>query len=133
MSQENVEVVRRWTEAYNRRDIDGLLELSDVDIEFRSIFAAIETGGVFRGQPGVFAYFKTLDDAYERFEVVPQDIIDAGAAALVVAQAEWRGRDSGAEGTTSVFVASWLRAGRILRVETFTDRAQGLEAVGLRE
>jgi hypothetical protein len=49
MSQENVEVVRRWTEAHNRRDIDGLLELSDVDIEFRSIFAAIETGGVFAG------------------------------------------------------------------------------------
>jgi hypothetical protein len=56
-------------------------------IEFRSIFAAIEGGGVFRAQPGVFAYFKTLDDAYERFEVVPQDIIDAGAAVLTVAQA----------------------------------------------
>jgi hypothetical protein len=52
---------------------------------------------------------------------------------LTVAQAEWLGRDSGAEGTTSIFVACWLRAGRVLRVETFADRAQALEAVGLRE
>ena len=49
MSQENVDVVWRWVETYNRRDIDGLLELSDEDIEFRSIFATLETGGVFRG------------------------------------------------------------------------------------
>jgi hypothetical protein len=52
MSQEGLEVVRRWIEAYNRRDIDGLLGLSDVDIEFRSIFAAIETGAYFAGGTG---------------------------------------------------------------------------------
>jgi ketosteroid isomerase-like protein len=133
MSRENVEVARRWITVYNRRDIESLLELSDVGIEFRSIFAAIETGGVFRGYPGVFEYFKTLDDAYERFEVVPHDLLDAGAAALMVADADWRGKESGAEGTTSIFVAFWLRAGKVLRVETFTDRAEALEAVGLRE
>jgi ketosteroid isomerase-like protein len=133
MSQENVAVVRRWIEVYNRRDIEALIEVSDADIEFRSIFAAIETGGVFRGYPGVFEYFKTLDDAYERFEVVPHDVLDAGAAALMVADADWRGKESGAEARTSIFVAFWLRAGKVLRVETFTDRAQALDAVGLRE
>ena len=81
----------------------------------------------------MFEYFKTLDDAYERFEVVPNDLRDAGAAALIVANADWRGKESGAEGTTSIFVAFWLRAGKVLRVETFTDRAQALEAVGLSE
>jgi hypothetical protein len=29
--------------------------------------------------------------------------------------------------------ATWLRAGRVLRVETFTDRDEALEAVGLSE
>ena len=133
MSQKNLEVVRRWIETYNRRDIDGLLEISDDDIEFRSLFASIETGGVFRGRSGVVAYFETLDEAYERFQVVPQDILDAGAAALVTADAHWHGRGSGADGKTPIFVACWLRTKKVLRVETFTDRATALEAVGLSE
>ena len=133
MSQENVEIVRRWNETFNRRDIERLLEISDEDIEFRSIFASIETGGVFRGHSGVLAYFKTLDDAYERFEVVPLEILDAGAAALVTGDALWNGRGSGADGTTRMFVACWLRAKKVLRVETFTDRATALEAIGLSE
>jgi ketosteroid isomerase-like protein len=47
MSQENVEIVRRWNTAYNRRDFENLIELTDPDLEFRSIFVGIES--VFRG------------------------------------------------------------------------------------
>jgi hypothetical protein len=49
----------------------------------------------------------------------------------VTAEAHWNGRGSGAEGKTPIFVACWLRTRRLLRVETFTDRATALEAVGL--
>ena len=47
MSQENVEIVRRWNAAYNRRDFETMFELSDPDLEFTSIFSATES--VFRG------------------------------------------------------------------------------------
>ena len=40
MSQEHVEVVRRWLEAYNRRDIKGLLELSDPEFDSPEHFTA---------------------------------------------------------------------------------------------
>ena len=133
MSRENVDVVRGWIESYNGRDLEGLIALSAPDIEFKSRFAGIESGGVFRGYPGVVDYFKALDDAYERFTVPPHDFLDAGAGVLVAAHADWCGRASGAAGTTSIFVAFWLRAGKVFRVETFTDRAEALEAVGLRE
>jgi ketosteroid isomerase-like protein len=133
MSQENVEIVRRWAETYNARDIEGLIALSSPDIEFRSIFAAIESGGVFRGYPGVVDYFKALDGAYERFTITPHDLLDAGAAVVLVGEAEWCGKESGAAGTTAIFPGFWLRAGKVFRAETFTDRAAALEAVGLRE
>ena len=133
MSRENVEVVRRWIEAYNRRDIDGLIDLTAPDMEFRSIFATIESGGVFRGYPGVFEYFKAIDDAYERFELILHELIDAGAAVVFIADAAWRGRGSGAVGTTPIFPALWLRAGKVFRAETFTERTEALEAVGLSE
>ena len=38
MSQENVEIVRLWNAAYNERDMDTLIKLTDPDFEFRSIF-----------------------------------------------------------------------------------------------
>ncbi len=132
MSQENVEVVQHWIEAYNARDMDGILEAIDPDFEFRSIFVAVES--VFRAPEGFpDAYFKTLDEAYQSFVVTPSEWIDAGAAVLVLATADWRGSGSGAEGKTPIATAFWLRGGKVFRAETFTDRAQALEAVGLRE
>ena len=132
MSQRNVDAVRRWLDAYNSRDFEALIEITDPDFEFRSRFVAIESG--FRGYERFpHAYFKTLDEAYDRFQVIPSDFIDAGAAVLTVADAEWRGKASGAEGSLPIFVASWLRAGKMIWTETFTDRAEALEAVGLSE
>ena len=131
MSQENVEIVRRWNAAYNRRDMKTLFALTASDFEFRSIFLTMES--VFRGHEGLDAYFEAIEDAYERFVVLADEFIDAGAAVLVVAHVDWRGKGSGAEGMMPLLVAAWLRAGEVFRIETFTDRSEALEAVGLSE
>jgi ketosteroid isomerase-like protein len=131
MSQENVEIVRRWNTFYNQRDMDALIKLTDPDIEFRSVFLAMESA--FRGHEGLSAYFKAVEDAYERFEVVPEDYLDAGAAVLILCRIEWRGKGSGAEGTVPVAVAAWLKAGRVFHIESFTDARDGFRAVGLSE
>jgi ketosteroid isomerase-like protein len=131
MSRENVEVVRRWIDAYNGRDMEGVIGLTDPDFQFRSYFVGIES--VFHGHEGLRTYFTQLDDAYESFQVVASDLIDAGAAVLMVAQAQWRGKGSGATGATPIFPAFWLRSGKVVRGETFSDRREALEAVGLSE
>jgi ketosteroid isomerase-like protein len=130
VSNQNVDIVQRWVAAYNARDFEGLIELTDPDFEFRSRFVTIES--VFRAYDGFpYAYFKTLDEAYDHFEVIPSEFIDAGAAVLMVATAKWRGKASGARGETPVLPACWLRAGKVFRAETFTDRAEAFDAVGL--
>jgi ketosteroid isomerase-like protein len=132
MSQENVEVVRRFLEAYNRRDFETINELIDPTFEFRSRFVGIES--VHRASEGFpHTYFNMLDEAYDHFEVVLSEFIDVGAAVLTAGHAEWRGKASGAEGQTPVLPAFWLRARKVFRAETFTDRAEALEAVGLSE
>jgi hypothetical protein len=132
MSQENVEVVRRFLEVYNRRDFEAIIEVIDPTFEFRSRFVRIES--VHRASEGFpRSYFKMIDDAYDHFEVVLDEFIDAGAAVFTAGHAEWRGKASGVQGETPVFPAFWLRARRIFRTETFTDRAEALEAVGLSE
>ena len=133
MSRENVEVVRRWIEFYNRREIERLLGLSDADCEIRSVFATLESDGVFHGHAGLVEYFAALDDAYEHFRLVPRDFIDAGEAVLMPADVDWRGKESGAQGSMLVFPVLWLREGKLYRERTFTHEAEALEAVGLRE
>ena len=131
MSQENVEIVRRWNAAYNRRDFETLIELTDPDFEFRSIFVGIES--VFRGHHGLRAYFEGIESAYARFEIPPQRYFDAGAAVLVECRIEWRGNGSGAEGSMPMAVAAWLKAGRVFHIESYPDLRDGLRAVGLSE
>ena len=125
-------MARRFIAAYNRRDFESLIELMDPTLEFRSRFVALES--VHRASDGFpYTYFKMLDEAYDYFEVVPTEYIDAGAEVLAVGNAEWRGKTSGARGTTPIFAAFWLRARKVFRAETFSDRAESLEAVGLSE
>src|SRR3954454_8865182 len=131
MSRENVEIVRRWNAAYNRRDFETLIELTDPDIEFRSVFVGIES--VFRGYDGLRAYFDGIESAYARFEIPPERFFDAGAAVLVECRIEWRGNESGAEGTMPMAVAAWLKAGRVFHLESYPDLSDGLKAVGLSE
>src|SRR3954464_11467793 len=109
MSQENVEIVRRFIEAYNHRDFERIIELMDPTFEFRSRFVGIES--VHSAPEGFpYGYFKMLDEAYDHFQVVLNEFIDAGAAVLAVGHAQWRGKASGAEGETPVLPAFWLRA-----------------------
>jgi ketosteroid isomerase-like protein len=132
MSQENVDVARRFVEAYNRRDLEEIVDLIDPTFEFRSRFVGIEA--VHRASEGFpYTYFEMLDDAYDRFQVVVSEYIDAGPAVLAAGRAEWRGKASGVQGQTSILPAFWLRARKLVSAETFTDRAEALEAVGLSE
>ena len=122
----------RFLDAYNSRDFETMNELIDPTFEFCSRFVGIES--VHRASEGFpYTYFKMLDEAYDRFEVVLNEFIDAGAAVLTVGHAEWRGKASGAQGETPILPAFWLRARKVFRAETFTDRAEALEAVGLSE
>src|SRR5205085_8065096 len=94
MSQENVELTRAFIEAYNRRDLERIIEMIDPTFEFRSRFVGLES--VHRASEGFpRTYFEMLDDAYERFQVVLSEFIDAGSAVLAAGRAEWRGEGGG--------------------------------------
>jgi hypothetical protein len=52
MSQENVELHRRTYEAFNARDVEAFIALSDPQIEFHSAFAAVG-GAIYHGHDGL--------------------------------------------------------------------------------
>ena len=132
MSQENVEVVRRAVEAYEREGLDGSMRYYAPEVEWTTTDVAIERA-TYRGHDGVRRFFGTLDEQFDDLRFDVEELIDAGDQVIVTIRTGGRGRASGApvDGTWS-YVCS-LRDGMIYRVRTYSERAEALEAAGLRE
>ena len=135
MSQENVEVVRRVTDVM---DTDGFeaaslvfLEAAHPDVELREDPAWPGSGnyrGVEQVRQLMLDRMDTLDFDQQTEELIAVDD-------KVVALVRWRGRGraSGAQGELSLAIVWTVREKAITRVEFFIDRAEALEAAGLRE
>ena len=131
MSQENIDLVRRAIDTFNRRDMTSFLDLLDPDVEWVPILAVLE-GRVYRGHKEVQRWVEELDPDWEFFEVYSEELRDLGDLVLIFGHWRARGRASGVE---SEQPATWLyemKGGKVARMHTFTDRDEGLRAAGLR-
>jgi ketosteroid isomerase-like protein len=131
MSQENLEVPRRLIDAYSRGDIPSFLEELDPDVEWIPIMAALE-GRVYRGRERVRQWLEDIARDWEYFEPCHEEYRDLGDRVLIFGRWRARGRVSGVELENQP--ATWLYEitdGRVVRMRTFTDRAEALEAAGL--
>jgi hypothetical protein len=68
MSEENVDSFKRGLDAYNRRDLDALMETLDPDLEFHPALAVLLGGQqtVFRGHQGMPESIQEEDEALAR-------------------------------------------------------------------
>lgn len=132
MSQENVEVVKGLYRAFNRRDMAGLLALLDPDVEWVPVLAVLE-GRVYRGHDDVRRWVADLDSDWEFFEVSYEEMRDLDDRVLVFGHWRARGRTSGGESEQPGTWLYELKDGKVVRLQTFTNRDEALEAVGLSE
>jgi ketosteroid isomerase-like protein len=133
MSQENVEVVERLAPAFNRRDLPAFLDLLAPEVEWVPLLAVLE-GRVYRGHEEVRQWIEDLATDWEFFEVYYDELHDLCDQVLALGGWRGRGRASGVE--LGDRPATWLmnlKDGKVARLQTFTDRAEALEAVGPRE
>src|SRR3954451_4631021 len=131
MSAENVEIVRKAVDAFNRRDRDAYLRLQDPDVQFRADPEWPESETV-AGREAVWDFAVSLTDAWEHdaFEIV--DFIDAGDDKLVARDRRpVKGKTSGIADVLDYWALTTFRGGRILTQEWFASRAKALEAAGL--
>ena len=70
MSQENVEIVRRVSDAYNRRDVGAMLDELHPEIEWHP-WLQLQFGGgatVYRGHQGVRKGIRELEEAFSEIQ-----------------------------------------------------------------
>ena len=131
MSQENVEIVRRHQEAFNRGDLATMLELTSPKIEWWDRVDDPDAS-VHRGYDAVMRHLAEFDDLAE-LRVEPQEFIDAGAFVIVPTRQVGRGRTSGAvfeEHQVNVFR---VRDGKVTELREYRERSEALKAVGLEQ
>jgi ketosteroid isomerase-like protein len=136
MSRENVEVVRRAHEAWQRDDLEGWLSLIDSDVEWLTAIER-EMGGVtsvYRGHDGMRELWNLWRSEVEDFWIETDDVLDLGGdRALHLAQGQFRGRASGIVVKSQLAMVVTLRDGKIVRSMDYMSHQEALEAVGLRE
>src|ERR1700730_13784680 len=131
MTQENVEVVKRGIDAFNRRDVETLAEITTEDYEWFPAFAGIVEGGSYSGREGIEAYFQAAGDTWEDVRLIAEEFQDLGHRVLMLGRVEGRGRGSGVE-VDAPHAAVWdFRGGRISRTRGYFDPRDALRAAGL--
>ena len=134
MSQENVEVVRRWWKGFNE---DGLppLSLCDEEIEIR-MPPDFPVRGLFKGHDGVRRWRDQVFDIVDNARVEPEKIAEAPGEAETLLMLL---RATGTARYTEIKVdlewaAIWtIRDGKLIRAQGYLNRAEALEAAGLSE
>jgi ketosteroid isomerase-like protein len=133
LSDENVKAFNRGVDAINRRDVDALLTVLDPDVEWREVFNEMLGGQatVYRGHEGIR---KLLDDLYGTFGEIDcryPDVRDLDKQVLGLGSLRARGGGSGAEIESPLASLTDFANGRAVRIRTFLDHSEALEAAGL--
>jgi ketosteroid isomerase-like protein len=135
MSKENVEIVKRAADAFNRRDMRALAEASHEDLEFVSVLTAVDAGGAsYHGSGAWASYFEAMNETWEDWRAEDFRFFDAGEDRVV---GEFRlvgkGKHSGARVEREIGLAYRIRDGKLWRMRSYLDPNEALKAVGLRE
>ena len=131
MSQENVERVRTVYEGWARGDFRAGSDLFAPDFEWKQRPDAVEPGS-HRGA-SIGTALRQLFAVWENYRIEAEEYIDAGDRIVVVGRARGTARGSGMELDQSIVLLWTARNGKLASIETVRDRAEALEAVGLRE
>ena len=125
-----VEVIRRLFEAFERRDVDGALELLDADIRFFPVTAHLARDGrPYAGHAGIREYFRDAVELWEELELVPLEYQAVVGVVVVIGEVRARAR-------TSEFAApavwTWrLRGERVIEGSVHSDLSCAREALGV--
>jgi len=127
----NIALVRRLYRAVDQGDLETFLDLSDSKIRIED--PDLPGAGEFQGRDQAREFLSQWLGSWDDYSVEIEGLRQAGER--VVALTRHRGRGKGSRVPVELADAHvWtLRDGRVTPLRTYLDRAEALEAVGLRD
>ena len=137
MSQENVEVVRRFIEALPRAQASGdwqpVLAEVDPEVEIEDLDITLDSDH-FRGHDGVRKWIGVWMESWEDWTLEDVEVRSVGEdGAIGLFRVYAKGRGSGIELSRRDAMVCTLRAGKIVGIDYYNNQQQALEAVSLSE
>ena len=133
MSQENVEVVRKVIDAFNRGGVDAWLRFLSPDVVWESL-PLVGFRDVYRGRAEAREWLEQLTEVFEEAHLEIEQITPLNDDAVLNELTEsGRGRGSGLPGEQRIWEIVWFAEGLITRRQPFSTRDAALEAAGLQE
>jgi ketosteroid isomerase-like protein len=132
VSEADVESVKRGVEAYNRGDVEGVLEGADPEVIAVPVRSLLE-GGEYSGHDGLRKFLADMEEDWESREVELTDVRDLGDRVLVLGNFHAVGKASGSEVRQPVAWVCEMRDAKLLRLNAFSDQEAALAEVGLSE
>jgi ketosteroid isomerase-like protein len=129
MSESRVETVRLLFERFDSTGLERALELISEDFVAEVPGSMSAEPDVYEGHDGARRYFAGFDGLMENVRFEPIDVFEEGDAVIVWLRLSGRGAASGIEVEQHAAVATWVRDGKVTRMQPFPDIDAAREAI----
>jgi ketosteroid isomerase-like protein len=135
MSEENVAAFKRVVDAANHRDVEAALEELDPEVEWHPVIQMLLGGEatMYRGREGVRDVLREADEAWAETHYEFSEIRDLGDRIVAIGRFRARGKESAAEVESPLAYIVQFKNGKAIRMWSYFDPNEALEAAGLRE
>src|SRR5262245_8402210 len=137
MSEENVEAVRGVYERWSAGDVQDAGDLSEPHVVLvvrPALGPDSPEGATYVGTDAVGEYTRdTLLRTWTDLTMEAEEIVGAGDTVLASVHVSGVGRASGASTEMHFFMLWTFRGGKVIRFESFRERAAAVDASGLSE
>jgi ketosteroid isomerase-like protein len=129
---ENVKPIERHYEAFNRGDLDDMLEPFDPEIVFVEEQDVRPDAATHIGIEGMRTFFESLFEGSQEIAADPLEWIEHEDKVIVPIRLHGRFRHTGIEGEAH-FIHVWtVHEGRLTHLHMYTSKEQALADLGLR-
>jgi ketosteroid isomerase-like protein len=124
----NVETARAAIDAFNRRDMEAMLELAGDDFEYDWTRSRGPNAGVYRGTDGFQEFVNEQWEVFDEFRVEPHEFVPCGDRHVLVTTTVYAtGRGGVPVNATSSHLYTF-EDGKLVRVTLYQERAEALAA-----
>ena len=127
---DDVAVVRRVIDAFNRADLDGMVEAFSEDFEFDFSNSRGPLSGVYNGPGAAREFLSSFLEPWARLETETAELLELGGGrVLSVTEIRTRGQGSGVEVNATGSMIWTVREGRVSAAKMYQSKDDALEAV----
>jgi ketosteroid isomerase-like protein len=145
MMRPNLDVLREIYDAFNRRDIEGLMEgfhpeieiVETADLGYAALLLRVlgprfvVLSGEYRGHDEVRRLFETVWEISEWFQANPEEFVERGDQVIVPLQLHARAKETGLVGEAETAHLWRMRDGKGIRLQVYAHKTEALEAAGI--